>query len=184
MDYLAFFITCLYFYFPVSLANVGANLGRLVPILKDIKQPIDFGKKIRGTRIIGDHKNFGGFIAGVLFGTLWGIVKTLLMDPYMGKYILINENKITLIFLYFLMSVAALCGDLVKSVAKRVFNRPPHTPWIPFDEIDHTLVSMLVVKLIFPISWGTFVAVIIIYFFIHMMTNLVGYLLKLKDVPY
>jgi CDP-2,3-bis-(O-geranylgeranyl)-sn-glycerol synthase len=82
------------------------------------------------------------------------------------------------------MSFAALSGDLIKSVFKRLFNMPPHTPWIPFDEIDHSLASMLIAKILFPIPWSVFIFIICIFLVLHLITNVVGYLLKIKEVPY
>jgi len=184
MDYLIFVITCVYFYLPVALANIGANLGKFIPGFRNIKQPIDLGKKINGVRIVGDHKNIGSFAFGVLFGSFWGIVKTIYADPHMGKYLLLHESYYKLILLYFFMSFAALSGDLIKSVFKRLLNRPPHTPWIPFDEIDHSLASMLIAKILFPIPWSVFIFIVCIFLVLHLITNVVGYLLKIKEVPY
>lgn len=184
MDFLAFVITSVYFYLPAALANIGANLGKFIPIFHDIKQPIDFGKKINGVRIIGDHKNIGSFSFGVLFGSFWGIIKTIYIDPHMTKYLLLNESSYKLILLYFFMSFAALSGDLIKSLFKRLLNRPPHAPWIPFDEIDHSVASMLLAKIFFPIPWLVVLFTIFIFMVLHFISNVVGYILKLKEVPY
>ena len=184
MGYLTFAITCIYFYLPVAAANMGANIAKYIPVFRDIKFPIDFGIKINGIRIVGDHKNFGGFSFGVVFGSIFGIVKTILVDPRMTNYLLLDTDNIKLIVLYVLMSVAALSGDLIKSLFKRLFNQPPHSPWIPFDEIDHSLTSMLVAKLLFPISWTVVSFIVIVLLFLHLITNVIGYLLKIRDVPY
>lgn len=184
MDNLTFVIACIYFYLPVAMANIGANLGKFIPIFRDIKQPIDFNLKFDGVRIVGDHKYIGSFLFGVLFGTFWGIIKTIYLDTYMSKYLLLNENSYKLIFLYFLMSVAALGGDLIKSIAKRLLKRPPHSPWIPFDEIDHSLASMLIATIFFSVSWSAFFSIIFIFLFLHLITNVIGYLIKVKEVPY
>ncbi|OIO44367.1 MAG: hypothetical protein AUJ41_03165 [Candidatus Pacebacteria bacterium CG1_02_43_31] len=184
MDFINIAIVGLYFYSPVALANIGANLGKFVPFFKNIKKPIDFGKKINGIRIVGDHKNFGGFIFGVLFGTFWSVIKTVYSDPFMIKYLLLDESNLKLIFLYFIMSIAALCGDLIKSVLKRMLNRPAHSAWIPFDEIDHSLASMLLAKLFFPIPWIIIISTIFLGAILHLVSNVLGYLLKIKSVPY
>ncbi len=101
MDTITFVIACIYFYLPAAMANIGANLGKFIPIFRDLKQPIDFGLKIDGVRIIGDHKNIGGFLFGVVFGTFWGIIKTIYVDQLMGKYLLIDHDVDKLIWLYF-----------------------------------------------------------------------------------
>lgn len=166
------------------MANIGASISRFIPFFNTIKAPIDFGKSIKGKRIVGDHKTIGGFAFGVLFGTIFGIIKYLVFDKYMGNYQLLNLSFMGNLWLYFLMSFFALLGDILKSMAKRFFDIAPHRAWIPFDEIDHSTLSMGMVVIFFGISVKVMLTVIIIFFFLHIISNLVGYSLKIKSVPY
>jgi len=55
----------------------------------------------------------------------------------------------------------------------------------PFDEIDHTLMSMLLAKLLFKqISWEVLSLTVGVVMVLHLISNAVGYDLKIKDVPY
>lgn len=179
-----FLISCIYFYLPAAFANMGAVLSKYVPFFNQIKAPVDFGKSIGDIRIVGDHKTIGGFVFGVLFGTFVGIIKYLLFDNYMQAYQLLHLDFLNNMLLYLLMSFSALAGDILKSVAKRLFNIAPHKAWIPFDEIDHSTLSMTVAMIFYGISPKAVLTVIIVFFFIHIISNLVGYALKLKSVPY
>jgi len=184
MTVIKFIFSSAYFYLPAALANMGAVFSRAVPVFNSFNLPIDLGKKIKGKRLIGDHKTFGGYIFGVLLGTLAGFVKFIFFDGLLRDYLLFDLGLEKTIFLYFIMSNGALLGDLIKSIFKRLFNIPPHSAWIPFDEIDHSVVSMLLASFIIPLDVKIFFTVVVVYFFIHLISNFVGYWLKLKKVPY
>ena len=184
---MTFIITALYFYTPVALANLGANLSYffpVIPLFKDIKAPVDFGLTYKGNRLVGEHKTIGNFLFGVLFGLLMGILKNLYVDKYMDGYILININFTNTIFLYSLMSFGALLGDIVKSIAKRLLNRPAHSAWMPFDQIDHSIGSLLLASIFFPIPFSTAITIVSLGLFLHLLYNLIGYKLNIRDVPY
>ena len=176
--------TYIYFYLPGAMANIGANIGRFIPGFRDMTTAVDMGMKLNGIRLIGDHKKIGSFIFGVLFGTIVGIIKTLYIDHYFPGHLLLHLDMTRNILMYAIISFGALSGDLVKSFIKRQLRRPEHSPWIPFDEIDHTTVSLLLAKIFFPIGWGDILGIIVLIFFLHLAANVVGYHLKVKEVPY
>lgn len=181
---MGFLISCVYFYIPAALANVGAVISRFIPFFNTVKTPVDLGKKINGIRIVGDHKTIGGFMFGVLFGTIAGIIKYLVFDPHMQEYQLLKLDFIENTILYMLMSLFAVTGDIIKSIAKRLFNIAPHKAWIPFDEIDHSTLSMTMTMVFYGISLKVVATVIFVFFFFHIFSNLIGYALKIKSVPY
>lgn len=181
---MGFLISCVYFYLPSAIANIGAVISRFIPFFNTIKKPVDFGKSINGIRVVGDHKTVGGFLFGVLFGTLAGIIKYLVFDKYMQDYQLLKLDFVENTALYLLMSFSALTGDILKSVAKRLFNIEPHKAWIPFDEIDHSTLSMTMAMIFYGISVQAVFTVIFVFFFLHIISNLIGYALKIKSVPY
>lgn len=184
MTIITLIITCFYFYLPAALANIGANMGSFIPIFKDIKIPIDFGKSLYGERIVGEHKVFGSLIFGIVLGSLVGFLKYMFLDQYMKQYLLLDLNMAENMALYFLMSVFALLGDIIKSVFKRLLRIAPHKAWIPFDEIDHSVASLSVASIFFPIPLGVIITTVTLYFFLHVASNIVGYKLNLKKVPY
>ena len=181
---MTFIFSCIYFYLPAALANMGAFLSKFVPGFKDIHYPVDFRLKIHNRRAVGDHKTIGGYLFGVVFGTSIGILKYLFIDPLVGDFILFDLTLLQTILLYFVMANGALLGDLLESIIKRLVNIPPHSAWVPFDEIDHSVFAMLLASAMVPITWGIYFTVVIAYFFLHVISNVVGYALKLKKVPY
>ncbi|RJR27092.1 CDP-archaeol synthase [candidate division WWE3 bacterium] len=181
---MGFLISCVYFYLPAAFANMGAVISRFIPFFNAINTPLDLGKSINGIRIIGDHKTVGGFLFGVLFGMASGIIKYLVFDKHLQDYQLLNLDFTENTVLYLLMSFCALAGDVLKSVAKRLFNIAPHKPWIPFDEIDHSTLSMTMAMVFYGVSIQAVLTVIFLFFFIHIISNLIGYTLKIKSVPY
>jgi len=182
--YISLLITSLYFYIPGGSANIAAFFGMRVPLFKKLKTPVDFGLSIKGVRIIGDHKLLGGFLFGVFFGILMGIIKYLVLDNFMGNYVLLSLNFSQSLILSFILAFFAVTGDVLKSIVKRLLNIPPHAPWIPFDEIDHSVTSLVAASVFFPIPIEVALIIIVSSFLIHMFTNFVGFLLKIKSVPY
>lgn len=181
---LAFLLSAVYFYLPGATANIGANVAKFVPFFAVINSPIDGGMVWKGQRLIGEHKTWGGFFGGILLGMFYGILKILVLDKYWPGSLFLYLDMGRSLFLIFLLAFGALSGDILKSIAKRLLNIPPHSAWIPFDEIDHTLMSMTLVKLFFGIGWRLFWSVIVLFFVFHLITNVIGFKLKIKKVPY
>lgn len=181
---MAYIITCIYFYLPAALANIGANIGKFIPIFRDIKIPLDLGIKINGERMVGEHKLVGSFLFGVIFGTIAGQLKYILVDPLMRDYLLLDLTWSENLILYGLMSTMALVGDVIKSVAKRLLKIKPHSAWVPFDEVDHSVTSLLVAGWFFSIPIEASTTIVLTYFFLHVAANWVGYKIGIKKVPY
>lgn len=177
-------LVSVYFYLPGALANMGAVISRFIPVFKQLKQPIDFNLKYRGRRLVGEHKTVGGFLFGVLFGTTVGVIKFLFIDQLFPVVLFLELNFWSNLWLSFLLSFGAVSGDLIKSFAKRQIGVDPHKPFVPFDEIDHTVTAMLLAKIFFPIPWAIVFVTVFLYFFIHAGSNVVGYWLRIKKVPY
>lgn len=179
-----FVFSCIYFYLPGAAANVGAVIAKFIPIFKSITMPIDFGIALRGKRLIGDHKTIGNATFGILFGVSVGLIKYFGLDKIFSNYLFLDLTFLKSVFLFFLLSFGAVAGDLIKSVVKRQINISAHAPWIPFDEIDHTIASLLLVKIFFDISWSTIITTVAIMAILHFVSNLIGFRLKIKNVPY
>lgn len=181
---LVFIISAIYFYLPGAFANMGATFGRFIPFFKDLTQPVDRGIKYRGIQLVGDHKKLGSFLFGALFGILFALFKVFVLDNYFQDFLLLEQSPMKNMILYTIISFGAVTGDLIKSFFKRQLKITPHSAWIPFDEIDHTTTSLLLVKIFFPISWLAISTIIFIYLFLHAGANVLGFLIGVKKVPY
>jgi len=181
---LVYFLSAVYFYLPGAVANMGANFSRYIPLFDNIKAPIDGGRFWKGQRVVGEHKTWGGFLGGLFLGVMFGLLKVFVLDKYWTGYLFLNLNTAESIWLVFLLAFGALSGDIVKSIFKRLLNIPPHGPWIPFDEIDHSTMAMLLVKIFFGIEWRLIFTIVITFLVLHLLANVLAYILKLKKVPY
>lgn len=181
---LVYLLSVIYFYLPGAIANIGANLSRFISPFKEMSTPIDRGFVWKGHRLIGEHKTWGGFLCGMVFGVAYGSLKIFVFDRYWFGDVFLHLDAYRGLLLVFLLSFGALSGDIVKSVIKRVSGIAPHSAWIPFDEIDHTVMAMLLVKVFFDVEWILVFWVVCIYFVLHLITNIIGFKLRIKRVPY
>lgn len=110
----------LVFFVPAYVANMAPVFVRHLPLLD---YPLDFGLKLRGSRVLGANKT----VRGLLFGTIMGGVTGWILQAFS----LPITWKIGL-----LLGFAALVGDAVKSFFKRRLSIRPGATWIPFDQLD------------------------------------------------
>ena len=84
----------------------------------------------------------------------------------------------------FLLGFGALFGDSVKSFFKRRLSIKPGRPFIPLDQLDYSIGSLLFVSIIFIPSWQAILTIIIANFILHIIANHLAYYLKLSDVKW
>ena len=154
--------------------------------------PIDFGRTWRGRRIFGDGKTWRGFFGGIAAGMLTGILMNM-VTPTFGKY------PVSL-FIIFSLSCGALLGDITISFVKRQIGKERGEKWILFDQLDFLIgafvfsyfISIIVEKgdlstqNWFSSSFGIWHIIFLLIFtpFIHYVTNVIGYSVRLKKVPW
>ncbi len=160
----------LYYIFPAYCAN-GA------PVIFGGGQPLDGGRKfLDGKPIFGSHKTYRGFAFGIIIGTFVGWVQEALA-PSAGL------PKGSLI-LGFVLSLGALMGDLVGSFIKRRLDLKPGAHLPISDQIDFVLVALLFGLLVEPPSLIAAFIVIVLTGPIHLLINVMAYLLRLKKTPW
>jgi len=160
----------LYYIFPAYCANAA-------PVIFGGGRPIDLGRKfIDGKPIFGSNKTQRGFIAGILIGTLVGWAQETLA-PSVG----LERGSIVL---GFTLSLGALVGDLIGSFVKRRLNLQPGAPFPISDQIDFVLVALLFSWMVEPPTISAAVIIIVLTLPIHLLTNLVAYLLRIKKKPW
>jgi len=161
----------LWFIFPAYCANAA-------PVIFGGGQPMDFGKHFfDGKPLLGSHKTVRGFIAGLIVGTLVGLVQTLLFEQFLFQYSQFEYP----IFLGFMLSLGALTGDLIESFIKRRINRAPGSSLPVADQIDFILGAFLFSIPVSPPSLPAAVIILLITIPIHLLTNLGAALLNMKN---
>jgi len=157
-------IEALKFILPAYCANA-------IPVIIGGGKPLDLGKNYKdGRRIFGENKTFRGFFSGLIIGSLVGIAENL----FFGYPILFG----------FITSLGALTGDLVKSFFKRRIGLKPGKMLPVADQLDFVLGATLFSFLLMPPTLEVFITIIIITPPVHLITNFLAYLLKLKSHPF
>ncbi len=171
----------LYYFLPAYFANSAPSIFKKI---NPLKTPVDFDKKFKSKPIFGSHKTWGGIIIAVLIGLLTFYLQTLLYrHPFFQKYSLINYSGYSL-WLGFLLGFGAIFGDLVKSFFKRRINIKPGQPWIPLDQLDFVVGAFLFSFIIYIPPAFTILLIIIASPFLHILTNHLGYRLKIKKTKW
>ncbi|HSA37650.1 MAG TPA: CDP-2,3-bis-(O-geranylgeranyl)-sn-glycerol synthase [Methanoregula sp.] len=148
--------------------------------------PIDLGRNFSdGRRIFGDGKTYRGLIIGILAGIITGIILIWLSSSFLQEGL--PEHTFLSVTL---LATGALLGDLVKSFFKRRYGKERGTKWPIADQYDLVAGAFLLLLIGDP-AWlfGTvtlpiFLVILFITPILHRATNLVGYLLKVKEVPW
>tara|TARA_Y100000310_G_C20693415_1_gene823861 strand:- start:3454 stop:3990 length:537 start_codon:yes stop_codon:yes gene_type:complete len=166
----------LWLFLPAALANM------VLPLfvkLKFLDIPLDFGKSFRGKRIFGDHKTFKGIVIGTIIAILMVYLQKVFYLSWIN-YSLIDYSSVNVVLLGLALGLGSLLGDAVKSFFKRQLEIAPGKPWIPFDQIDWIIGSMIFVSFLVEISLIVGLWVFIFYGALHFIANLAGYYLRIN----
>lgn len=94
------------------------------------------------------------------------------------------------------VGLLALVGDAVKSYFKRRRGVARGRPWVPFDQLDFVVFGLLGALLASPLltrgwaleayfgHWLTVVTLLVLTPGLHLLVNIIGHRLRLKDVPW
>jgi CDP-2,3-bis-(O-geranylgeranyl)-sn-glycerol synthase len=166
------FLLGLAYIFPAYVANATPVvavrlLGRAHPIDRNMVMP-------DGRRFLGDGKTWEGLLAGMGFGTVTGFIMDLFI-PYLFR----SMAEV------FTLSAGALLGDILGAFIKRRMGLPTGSPAPPLDQLGFLVVGLLVVQILFTLPlWldiSTIILLMVFTFAMHIGTNLLAYLVRLKD---
>lgn len=162
---LGFILTAVWFILPAYFANMAPAI--FYKFFSRYNFPVDFSRNFFDRkRIFGDGKTWNGLAIGILVGALVGF--------FQGN-----------IFAGFVLGTGALFGDLAKSFFKRRLSFERGKMWFPFDQIDFILGAFLLYYLIFKeFVLVNFIILLILTPALHLLTNFIGFKLKLKKEPW
>lgn len=174
-----------WFFAPAGVANIGAFFSGKLPILKRLSYPVDLKMKFRGKRILGDNKTFRGFICGTLLsiGIVYLQIFLFRNISFVRESMLLDYNSINPILFGTLSGFGALFGDSIKSFFKRQLNIPPGGSWFPFDQIDYIFGGIFFISFYIRLGYLEYIALFLMWFLLHPLTTLIGYILKLRKSP-
>ena len=163
------------FFLPAGIANMTPVFSSRIPILRNWRTPLDFGKSYRGKRIFGPNKTWRGLVSGTLAGALTGL---LLYGPFFS-----NGNQLIFLLICAAMSLGALVGDAVESIFKRQRGISSGNSWFPFDQTDY-----IIGGLIFTLPFGflplwLILWVFVLFFGLHLLSSYIGFLIGFKSKP-
>lgn len=183
-------IEALWFILPAYMANSIASDVAHIRFFEKYSYPLDLGLRWRGVRIFGPNKTWRGLFFGVLAAVLTG----MLQQNFSGQAALFLSETLKLdstlrlpemsIALAFLLGFGAMAGDAVKSFFKRRMGIESGQPAPLLDQLDYIFGAFFLAWLVVPVNLEYFALVIIVTVPIHLMANLIAWLLKLKNVPW
>lgn len=175
----------LWFFLPAGISNMMPIFAAKIPLLSKFSYPLDLGKSFGGKRIFGDHKTIRGLVFGVLSGIIIAWIQMVLYKNiiWIHSFVTFDYMKGNPFIFGFLLSFGALAGDSIKSFFKRRSNVGPGGTWFPFDQIDYIVGGILFSLLWVRLSWNTYFSILVVWFLLHIISTIIGYLLKLKDSP-
>lgn len=169
MDIIEIFSFFLIYAIPMYFANAA-------PIILHGVVPLDLGKKLFGKRIFGDGKTILGTFSGILIGVSAGALIYFLIPETQ----LINNYFTFVVFL----SIGAMAGDIFKSFLKRRIGLERGSHWAIADQWDFILGGLILSSLVRIPELEVVLVLLIITIFMHSITNILAYKLKLKKVPW
>ena len=136
-------IQALWLGLPAYIANASA-------LLVGGGTPIDFGKNWKdGKRILGDGKTWRGLITGAFVGMTsgFGLAVVAILANNTSEFAFFGLNDFGR-FPFMILIIGSLCfgaliGDIVESFFKRRIGIDRGEDWIPFDQLDFIIGSLL-----------------------------------------
>ena len=176
----------IYFMLPAYVANLsGLAFGG--------GTPVDGGRECKdGRRLIGNGVTWKGFANGTILGTLVGAILGII-GTFFGDLSVLTGGIINLpvyggfvggLSLGFLMAFGALLGDAVGSFIKRRIGLQSGEPAPIMDQLDFVVGALVLSLLVVKISWEFFFIIAILTLILHLGSNMIAYLLGIKDVWY
>jgi CDP-2,3-bis-(O-geranylgeranyl)-sn-glycerol synthase len=176
-------IKSFYFMLPVYFANMAPVFLAKIPYFKELNAPMDFGKEIGKKRVLGSHKTWRGFIGAIIAAIIVVFVqKALMAYGFFSSISLVDYGSANLVLFGFLLGFGAMAGDAVKSFFKRRIDIGPGQSWPFFDQVDYIIGALLFVSIIYRPPLDVVITVFIITPILNILTNALGYFLKLKEV--
>jgi len=148
---------------------IPTYIANSTPVLLGGGAPIDRGREfVDGRRILGTNKTMKGFAYGLLLGGMASLGEAILFRNYM------------LLPAGILVSLGALLGDLFGAFVKRRLDIPPGHPLPIVDQLDFILGALVLASPLLNVTVGAVLILAMATVPIHLLSNAVAYMLRLK----
>jgi CDP-2,3-bis-(O-geranylgeranyl)-sn-glycerol synthase len=171
-------VYALFLIFPAYAANA-------LPVVLGGGLPIDLGRKMPdGKPVFGSHKTIRGFAAGVIAGTLTSLAQLWVLQTVAPPDFVL-PFQFSMVF-GFAISLGALTGDLIHSFVKRRISIAEGAPLPIADQLDFVAGAVLLYSLfsLAPPPLLTIALIFVITLPIHLLTNVLAYVARVKKTPW
>lgn len=181
---LKFILACTYFFLPAYFTNMVPSLLATAGWFEWLAKPVDFGKKIRNSPILGDHKTWRGNILGPLVGISIALFQGWLFKTYsvIREISFFNYQQVNLLMFGVIISLGTICGDNFFSFIKRRLKLKPGARFFPFDQTNYVIGSFIFLSLFSNIQIGinVWITLSIISILLHISSTQIGFALGLS----
>src|SRR5262245_38869348 len=148
--------------------------------------PLDFGMKFRGRRLFGDNKMVRGFIVLVPAGAVSFLALSIFFS---GPW---PVSQLQYAGLGALAAFGFMLGELPNSFVKRQLDIPPgcmpmnaaaRLTCFVIDRIDSILGMLVVLRLLVPVPWLTWIVVLGVGACVHASFSVAMFYLRIKTRP-
>ncbi|APX96721.1 CDP-2,3-bis-(O-geranylgeranyl)-sn-glycerol synthase [Natronorubrum daqingense] len=169
-------------------AMLPAYVPNNIAVLAGGGRPIDGGRTMGGSRLLGDGKTWRGTAAGTTAGLALAGVLTLAADDVSGA-LGVDVPEFTLLAALGLAG-GAMLGDILASFLKRRSGRERGAMFPGLDQLDFVVVSLPLTALLASewfftwFTWDVIAVVVVLTPILHVTTNMIAYQLGLKNEPW
>ncbi len=135
--------------------------------------PMDFGKTLRGHRILGDGKTWEGFSVGMIASMIIGTIEL---------YFFPQSNLTRLLII--LIPLGTLVGDMIGSFIKRQMGMKRGKKAPVLDQLDFIFGVLLFTFAFVDYTIWMILIMIALTYFAHRGTCILGYKLGIKKEPW
>lgn len=176
----------IWFLLPAAVANAVPVFAARVPLIAKLDAPMDGGKKFQGHRILGSHKTWRGIITGIIASTFVLWLQQLLAVNFGWTSVFtdgVDYSVLPVLILGPAFAIGALGGDAIESFFKRLQGIKSGKPWIPFDQLDYIIGSVLISLFFVILTPLQYIWIFVIWFVVHFVASYIGFRLGLKKTP-
>ncbi|WP_280535272.1 CDP-2,3-bis-(O-geranylgeranyl)-sn-glycerol synthase [Halopenitus sp. POP-27] len=169
-------------------AMLPAYVPNNAAVLAGGGRPIDGGRMWNGARVLGDGKTWRGTAVGTAVGVLLALVLNAIVDP--AATALGVDLPTFPLRAAVGLALGAMAGDIGASFLKRRSGRERGAAFPGLDQLDFVVGALAFAWLLAPAwfdEWFTLPAiavVIVVTPILHVVTNVIGFALGVKNEPW
>ncbi len=123
---------------------------------------------------LGDHKTIVGFCAGVGVALVVTFAQSRVgWSGELASYA--HWPRLGLAF-----GFGSMAGDSLKSFVKRRMGIPPGRPWVPMDQLDFIIGSLVLISPLESLTWSDIATIVAVSFLGDIVVNQISYALGIR----